>query len=341
VEVADKMVWTYVILLLTFAVALGVSLALTPWVARTARNIGMVDRPDGNLKNHDTSIPYLGGMAVFVAFLIGFSPFYELDRQVLAIMLGGTLIVLLGFLDDLGNLRPAIKLLGQTLAVLIVMKAGVAIKIVFIPSVIAYPLSFLWLIGMTNAFNIIDIMDGLSSGVGAVACLFLCLVALSSGQMGVAHMTLALMGALLGFLRYNYQPAGIYLGDAGSLFIGFMLGALGMIGIYARNNPVAVLAPVLILGVPIFDTIFVMIVRWMRGANPLRGSPDHFALRLRKWRLTVRQTVGLCYLVSLILGTAAMLMIYGTEQTAVFILFAVSLGLMLSAIWLKGIGMDL
>ena len=279
--------WNYLVLPLTFFVSMGVSLALTPWVAKTARAIGMVDRPDGKLKKHGEPVAYLGGLAVFVAFLVGFSPFYDLDRQVLAILLGGTLIVLLGFLDDLGDLRPSIKLLGQALAVLIVMKAGIAIKIVFIPPLVAYPLSFLWLIGMTNAFNIIDIMDGLSSGVGAVACLFLGVIALSAGQVGVAQMTLALMGALLGFLRYNFQPAVIYLGDAGSLFIGFMLGALGMIGIYARNNPIAVLAPILILGVPIFDTIFVMIIRWMRGINPLRGSPDHFALRLRKWKFTV------------------------------------------------------
>jgi UDP-GlcNAc:undecaprenyl-phosphate GlcNAc-1-phosphate transferase len=332
---------TYLALLLTFTVALGVSLSLTPWVARTARSIGMVDHPDGKLKSHQEPVAYLGGLAVFVAFLVGFSPFYELDRQVLAIMLGGTLVVLLGFLDDLGNLRPATKLVGQTLAVLIVMKAGVAIKIVFLPLWIAYPLSFLWLMGMTNAFNIIDIMDGLSSGIGAAACLFLCIVAVSSGQVGVAHMTLALMGALLGFLRYNYQPATIYLGDAGSLFIGFMLGALGMIGIYAKNNPVAVLAPILILGVPIFDTIFVMIIRWMRGINPLRGSPDHFALRLRRWRLSIRQTVALCYLVSIVLGIAALVMIYGTERTAVTVLFVVSLGLMFSAFWLKSIDMDL
>ena len=326
---------------LSFSVAFGVSLALTPWVAKTARTIGMVDHPDGALKKHDQPVAYLGGLAVFVAFLIGFSPFYELNSQVLAIMLGGTLVVLLGFLDDLGNLRPATKFLGQVLAVVIVMKAGVTIQIVFLPPVIAYPLSFLWLIGMTNAFNIIDIMDGLSTGVAVIACLFLTIVALSSGQMGVAQMTLALMGALAGFLRYNHYPASIYLGDAGSLFIGFMLGALGMVGIYARNNPVAVLAPVLILGVPIFDTLFVMTIRWMRGHSPFRGSPDHFALRLRKWKLTVRQTVGLSYLASLILGSSALVMVYGTERTALAVLLVVSTSLLLSTLWLKSINMDL
>lgn len=330
-----------ILLPLSFIVALGVSLALTPWIARTARAMGMVDRPDGGLKNQEEPVAYLGGLAVFVAFLVGFSPFYELDRQVLAILLGGTLVVLLGFLDDLGNLGPSTKLLGQALAVLIVMKAGVAIKIVFLPPLITYPLSFLWLLGMTNAFNIIDIMDGLASGVAAIACFFLFIIAMSSGQTGVAYMILALMGALLGFLRFNFQPARIYLGDAGSLFIGFMLGALGMVGIYARANPVAVLAPVLILGVPIFDTLFVMTIRWMRGLNPLKGSPDHFALRLRRWRLTVGQTVLLSYGVSFLLGAVSLVMVYGNEKLATGALFAVSLGLMLSALWLWKIDMNL
>lgn len=326
---------------LCLLVAFGASLSLTPWMAATALSIGLVDKPDTRLKTHDRPTPYMGGLSVFIAFLVGFAPFYQLDHKVLAILLGGTLIVLLGTLDDMGSLRPVTKLLGQSLAILIVLKAGVAIHIVFIPPALSYPLSFLWLLGLTNAFNLIDIMDGLSAGVGAVASFFLIVLAVSAGQTAITMMALAMLGALLGFLRYNFRPASIYLGDAGSLFIGFMLGALGMVGVYGTRNRVALLAPVLILGVAIFDTLFVSVIRWRRGQSPLAGSPDHFALRLRKWRLSVEQTVVVSYLISALLGAAALAMVYGTEQVALGVLAAVSITVLATALWLKTIDMDL
>ncbi|HDL52382.1 MAG TPA: undecaprenyl/decaprenyl-phosphate alpha-N-acetylglucosaminyl 1-phosphate transferase [Proteobacteria bacterium] len=336
-----RMDFTIMKYFLSFLISFGVAIALTPWMAQTARRVGMVDRPDGALKKHEGAVPYLGGLAVFVGFLIGFSPFFDLDRQVLAIMLGGTLIVLLGFLDDLGNLPSKTKLLGQALAVLVVMKAGIAIKIAFLPPVVALPLSFLWLLGVTNAFNIIDVMDGLSAGVGAIAAFFLTILALIAGQSGLAFAAIALLGALLGFLKYNSNPARIFLGDAGSLFIGFMLGALGMTTEYSRNNHVALLAPILILGVPIFDTLFVMMIRWKRGISIVKGSPDHFAIRLRKWKLSVRQTVGVSYGAAFGLGLAGLAMVFGTEITALAILATVSVLTLGVAVWLKRIDMTL
>ena len=314
------MTWTALSCVFSFLLSLGISLTLTPWMTRTAARIGLVDSPDGALKTHEKAVPYMGGLAVFLAFLVGFSPFYELDKEVLAILLGATLIVLLGLLDDMGGLPPMTKLLGQTLAILIVLKAGVAIKIAFLPPVVSYPLSFFWLLGLTNAFNIIDIMDGLSSGVGAIACLFLFLLSYSAEQWGVVLMTTALLGALLGFLRYNSRPAKIYLGDAGSLFIGFMLGALSMVGVYARTNPVALLR---------------------RGIPVMWGSQDHFALRLRKWKLSVGQTVLVSYLISFLLGIGALLMVFGSQAMAVGVLLAVLILTLLAALWLKRIDMAL
>ncbi|NOY86906.1 MAG: undecaprenyl/decaprenyl-phosphate alpha-N-acetylglucosaminyl 1-phosphate transferase [Deltaproteobacteria bacterium] len=333
--------WTPPAYLFCFAVSLGVSLAITPWIVETAHRIGLVDRPDGRLKVHEKPVAYMGGIAVFVSFLVGFSPFAHLDRQSLALLLGGNLVVLLGFLDDMGDLPFRTKLLGQTLAVLVVMKAGIAIKIAFLPPVVSLPLSFLWLLGLTNAFNIIDIMDGLSAGVGAIAAFFLIILALAAGQKGLAFMAIALLGALLGFLMYNSHPARIFLGDAGSLFVGFMLGALGMTTEYSRNNHVALLAPILILGVPIFDTLFVMMVRWMRGIPVMKGSPDHFAIRLRNWKLSVRQTVGVSYGAAFLLGLAALAMVFGTETTALVLLGTVSALILAVAVWLKRLDMTL
>ncbi|GBE15299.1 MAG TPA: undecaprenyl/decaprenyl-phosphate alpha-N-acetylglucosaminyl 1-phosphate transferase [Proteobacteria bacterium] len=333
--------WTLLAYLFCFAVSLGVSLAITPWMVETAHRIGLVDRPDGRLKVHEKPVAYMGGITVFVSFLVGFSPFAHLDRQSLALLLGGNLVVLLGFLDDMGNLPPRTKLLGQTLAVLVVMKAGIAIKIAFLPPVVSLPLSFLWLLGLTNAFNIIDIMDGLSAGVGAIAAFFLTILALAAGQKGLAFIAIALLGALLGLLMYNSHPARIFLGDAGSLFIGFMLGALGMTTKYSRNNHVALLAPILILGVPIFDTLFVMMVRWMRGIPVMKGSPDHFAIRLRKWKLSVRQTIGVSYGAAFLLGLAALAMVFGTETTALVLLGTVSALILAVAVWLKRLDMTL
>ncbi len=328
----------YLFCLLT---SFGITLGLTPWVAQTAERIGLVDRPDGNLKVHGSPVPYMGGVSVFLGFLIGLSIFIRYDQEVLAVLLGGTLILILGLLDDMGGLPPRVKLLGQSLAILVALKGGVAIKIAFLPPVVAYLLSFLWLLGLTNGFNLIDIMDGLCSGTGAIACLFLFILSYSAGQGGVALMTIALMGALIGFLRHNYRPARIYLGDAGSLFLGYMLGALSMIGIYARVNPVALLAPILILGVPIFDTLFVTIMRWQRGVPVMWGSVDHFPLRLRKWRLSVAATVNVSYLASFALGTAALIMVFGTETAALVTLGAISLLLLGLALWLKRIDMNL
>ena len=159
---------------------------------------------------------------------------------------------------------------------------------------------------ITNAFNLIDIMDGLASGVGAIAALILVVVNYRSGRELIVPLSIALAGSLLGFLRYNFRPAKIYLGDAGSLFIGLMLAALSMNGAYTRVSLLGAVAPILILGVPVFDMLLVMYLRFCRGLPIMQGSPDHFALRLRKWRLSVEQTVVASYVAAAVLGIIAL-----------------------------------
>ncbi|OGX13351.1 MAG: hypothetical protein A3K11_10780, partial [Nitrospirae bacterium RIFCSPLOWO2_12_FULL_63_8] len=247
---------------------------------------------------------------VYLAFLVSLALTFEFRQDVLGLVLGGTLMVMLGLIDDFGVLTPGSKLIGQLIAVFVLIRSGIHIEIVAFPEWLDLALTVLWMIGVINALNIIDVMDGLAGGVGVIACVWLFVVALFNQDTVSAAMLAALAGGLVGFLRYNVHPASIYLGDAGSLFVGLMLGALAMTGKYTAVNPVSVLTPVLILGVPIFDTFFVMYIRWRRGVPVFWGSPDHFALRLRHWRLTVPQVMLVSYGAALFLGGIGVLAMF-------------------------------
>lgn len=323
------------------AFCLGAALALytTPLMRQAALKFGIVDRPDGSLKNHREPIPYLGGLAVFLAFLVTLGLTFQFSHAVLGILLAGTLMLLVGLIDDLGVLSPWEKLAGQCVAVAVLLKADLYVKLVFIPPEVAYAISIFWLLAITNAFNIIDIMDGLAPGVAAIAALFLAGVAILNQEPMVAVMSSALAGSLLGFLRYNFTPARIYLGDSGSLFIGLVLAALAMNGGYTKSNWLAMLTPVILFGVPLFDLAFVSIVRWEQGLSPFRGSPDHFALRLRRAGLSVKQTVGIAYAAGILLGFAGYaLMGAANERSATTILIVLSMILLLSAVGLRKTG---
>ncbi len=308
---------------LSFALALLLSLYLTPLMRSAALHFQMVDRPDGRLKNHREPIPYLGGLAVYLAVLVTLCVTFPFDRQLLGLLLGSTLVLLLGLIDDFGFLSPRVKLAGETLAAFVLVKSGVHMELEFVPNWLNFSLSMVWIVVLTNAFNLIDIMDGLATGVGALCALVLFYVAWVNDRPAIAIMAASTAGALAGFLRYNFEPAKIYLGDAGSLFLGCVLGSLAMIGSYTQSNRLGVLAPLVILGVPIFDTLFVSYVRWRRGMSILKGSPDHFALRLRKWRLSTRQTVLVSYGFTMLLGIASIGMISTTDFGAAAILLGI------------------
>ncbi len=293
---------------LTFVLAAGLAAWLTPRVRRAALRFGIVDRPDGRLKTHAEPVAYLGGLAIGLAFLLAVSLTFEFQRDVLGMLLAGSIVVVLGLVDDLGGLGAWTKLFGQGIAVWVLIKAGIAIELVFLPAWAALPLSVLWLLATTNAFNLIDIMDGLSAGTAAVAACVLLVFAHLDGSVSSATLLAALAGACAGFLRYNVAPAKIYMGDTGSMLLGLMLGALSMSNAYTERNALAAIAPALVLGVPLFDMVFVMYIRYRRGLPVMLGSPDHVALRLRKWRLSTRQTVAASWAATALLGGAALAM---------------------------------
>ena len=325
---------------LAFGLALVISLYTTPLMRAGALRFGIVDRPDGRLKKQAQPVPYLGGLAIYLSFLLTLTVTLRFDStEVLGMLLAGAIVLILGLVDDLGVLTPGIKLAGQVVAVLTLINASVYIKLGFLPPWLAIGLSFLWLLGIINAFNLIDIMDGLAAGVAAAASCVLFLIAAVNGRQTYAVLLAALCGSLCGFLRFNTEPARIYMGDTGSMFVGLMLGALSMNNSYTRENLVASVAPVIILGVPIFDMLFVMYVRFRRGLPVFLGSPDHFALRLRKWRLTTRQTVLCSWAAAAVLGGLAIAMMLSTTTVALVLLAGIALGALLAGLFLRRIDM--
>jgi UDP-GlcNAc:undecaprenyl-phosphate GlcNAc-1-phosphate transferase len=326
---------------LTFALAAGLSVWLTPRVREAAIRFGIVDRPDGRLKTQGEPVAYLGGVAIYLAFLLALALTVPFHRETVGLLLAGSIVVLIGLVDDLGSLTPWTKLAGQAVAVAVLLKSGIYIQLEFLPKEVAIALSVVWLLACTNAFNLIDIMDGLSAGTAVIAATALIGIAAWNGGDGSALVMASLAGSCLGFLRYNFQPASIYMGDCGSMFLGLMLGAAAMDNAYTQSNLLAAVAPALILGVPLFDMLFVMYIRRRRGMPMMLGSPDHVALRLRKWRLSTRQTVVASYAVTAVLGMAALAMSAVSLTVAAWILGVVVVAALATAAWLKTIDMTL
>jgi len=292
------------ILLSAFVLAVGV----TPLVRRLAIRLGVVDRPAAR-KIHTRTTPLLGGVAIYLAFIVTLAilgdRFYI--QQVIGILLGATLCSFMGLWDDRLGLGALVKLAGQIAASLILIASGVQVKI--LPyEILNFGVTVFWMVGITNALNLLDNMDGLSGGVGMTAALFFLLLAVMSGQYLVGALAAALVGACLGFLFYNFNPASIFMGDTGSLFLGFMLAAVGIKLRFPDNvHFVTWMVPVMVLGLPIFDTTLVVISRLRRGLNPLTAAgKDHVSHRLVKMGFTQREAVLILYLVCAILGIIAM-----------------------------------
>jgi UDP-GlcNAc:undecaprenyl-phosphate GlcNAc-1-phosphate transferase len=286
---------------LTFVLALLLGLYFTPIARQAALRFGIVDRPDGNLKHQTEPVPYLGGLAVFLAYLVALGLVVAFNELLLGLLLAGTLTLLVGLIDDFGVLTPLAKLTGQGVAIFVLLRSGAVIELTEVPPPLRWPVAALWLFAVCNAFNLLDIMDGLAAGVGAVAALALGVVGLVNGELPESAAAFALAGGLCGFLVFNLYPARIYLGDAGSLAVGITLGALALALKWSEKSPAGFLAPLAILAVPLADTALVSVLRARAGRPFWYGSPDHFPLRLcRRLGGNVPRTVGVILAVSVV-----------------------------------------
>ncbi len=294
--------------LLIFASALAMAVGGTPIVRRVALRLGAIDQPAAR-KIHVSPVPLMGGVAIYGAFIAAILLFGNRFRlnELISILVGASLMSFLGVWDDRRSLSPLLKLTGQCLAASILVFTGVRVGTSpWEPLNIALTLG--WVVVITNAMNLLDNMDGLSGGVAAAAAIYFLLLALMNGQVLVGALSAALFGASLGFLVYNFNPASIFMGDAGSLFLGFVLAAVGIKLRFPEGLQIVTwMVPVLILGLPLFDTTLVVISRLRRGLNPLTTpGRDHVSHRLVAMGYTRREAVLISYLICAGLGVVAL-----------------------------------
>ncbi len=333
---------------LCFSASLIISAFLTPLCRWLAIRWDILDHPSTDIKTHRSPTPYLGGLAMALAVLLSLVGARLLTmfptgtlRSLRGIFLGASIILLLGLIDDITpkGLGYRFKFLVQIVAALCLVAFGIRIDFIH-PTWLANLLTVIWVVGIINAMNIIDIMDGLASGVGLIAALGFLFIAFPSEAIYVNFTAAALAGALLGFLPYNLSNGKkIFLGDTGSLLMGFILSALSLGASYTQVNNAAILAPVLLMGVALYDTGLVMTLRLLKGMSPFMGSKDHYALRLERWGLYREEILVVSYAAAVALMFAAYQVTVVIFEYALLIYLAISVLVVLLTTWMARIKM--
>ena len=317
-------------------VALIISLGATPIVKTFAHRVGAIDIPNDARRVHKHPIPRLGGLAIFIGFLLSVVFFAEIDRQVQGILLGAVLMVVIGVIDDIVPVHALLKFFVQIAAALIAVHHGVQIYMFSNPNVfsdVAYvslgimtiPVTVLWIVAITNAVNLIDGLDGLAVGVSAISSVVVLTIALMVADLNVAVIMAALVGACLGFMPHNFNPAKIFMGDTGALLLGYVLATVSIIGLFKFYAVVSFAVPFLVLALPLFDTAFAFIRRLVKGQNPMSPDRGHFHHRLIDMGLSQKQAVAILYAISGLLGLSAVVITTSGEIRAGILIISVLL----------------
>lgn len=323
--------------ILAFFIALAVSYLLIPRIIALAVRTGEMDMPDER-KVHTAPIPRLGGIAIYVAFMAAVLLTVDMTREIAGLLLGGTVIAIVGIIDDLKDLPAKVKLFGQIIAAAVLVLFDVRIDFISDPfgdliylEYLAVPATLFWIVGITNTVNLIDGLDGLAGGVSTIASITILLVALQQDYLLVVVLTAALSGSVLGFLRYNFNPAKIFMGDTGSMFLGYMLAGISVIGAVKSAATVALIVPIFALGLPILDTTFAIIRRYLGGKPIFKPDRGHLHHRLLDLGFSQRQAVLLMYVISGVLGVSAIALTEVSNTIAMLIISAVTLAVLVGA----------
>ncbi|MDA1353450.1 MAG: MraY family glycosyltransferase [bacterium] len=297
----------------TFFIALLGCVLFTPVAKRLSNRFHIHDHPSER-KMHDKSLPLLGGIALYLSVSLSLIAHLPFDSTLFTILAGATFATLLGIWDDIYGSWPYIKLAIQVCIAIFTVKMGITISFLphpFTAGILSHqwvsiPLTVLWIVGIMNTFNLIDGLDGLAAGVGGISAGFLALIAVQQGHFSVAVFGIAISGACLGFLRYNFSPAQIFMGDTGAMFLGYMLSVVSIIGVMKSNVAISLLIPILVLGIPISDTLFAIIRRVKNGQAIFKPDTEHVHHKLIGKGFSARQATLVLYSLSALLGALAL-----------------------------------
>jgi UDP-GlcNAc:undecaprenyl-phosphate GlcNAc-1-phosphate transferase len=324
---------TLVNVLVSLVAALVMSFAATPVVKIFAQKVGAMDVPRDGRRMHDHPIPRLGGLAMFMGFILSTLLFAKIDTQVRGLLLGCIVIVTTGVIDDIVPLKWWIKLLLQTAAALIAVFHGIRIEVLTNPvlfsennwltlGMLSVPITVIWIVGVTNSVNLIDGLDGLAVGVSAIGSATMLVIALLVSEANVAIILAALAGACVGFMPFNINPAKIFAGDTGALLLGYVLATMSVIGMFKVYAIISFIVPFLVLALPLFDTGFAIIRRLLRGQSPMHPDRGHVHHRLIDMGFSQKQAVAILYCVSAVFGLAAVVLASSGEMKALLLVLA-------------------
>lgn len=322
-----------------FFIAVLVSFVSTPIVRKFAKVINAIDVPKDKRRVHKKPIPKLGGLAIYLGFIVALIlKAGPITRSEKGILFGSFIIVIGGFIDDLIDLKPWQKLFFQILAACTLITFGMKISMITNPIsnlnsyikigyILSIIVTIIWIVGITNAFNLIDGLDGLAAGIGIISASTMALIAFLNGQSRIEAQILSLIlaGAILGFLPYNFNPASIFMSDVGSQLIGFLLAAISIEGAIKSASAVVIAVPILAFGLPIYDTIFAIIRRKINGKPIMQADKGHLHHRLLAMGLSQKQAVIIMYLISAILGLMSVIVMQLTNTRAYTVLAIVIL----------------
>ena len=336
----DNLLLAYVILALL--IALVFSFLMTPIVRTFAYKVGAIDVPKDGRRMHKVPTPRLGGLAIFIGFMISTLLFVPMTPEMKSVLLGAVVIVVLGVVDDSVVLSAKVKFIVQILAALIPALNGVTIQAFSNPNIfssnlywmlgnLSIPFTVLWIVAVTNSVNLIDGLDGLANGVSTISATTMLVLALLLGESDVAIVLAALVGACVGFMPYNFNPAKMFMGDTGAMFLGYILATMSIQGLFKYYAVISFVVPFLILGLPIFDTSFAFFRRLARGQSPMSPDREHIHHRLIDMGLSQKQAVATLYVVSAILGLSAVVLTTGGEQRAMIFFAALCVTAMIAA----------